>query len=234
MNLERNRKPSHQATMSRRDALKRVALAGAGVAMPNAWSGSAAAAGEGKTGPLTPIGRREALETLNAKECDILEAIVARLIPTDDNGPGAAEARAAHYIDRALAGPLSSSRKAYAAGLAAIDAYALAKRGRGFVSLAGADQDDVLTDIEKNVPTDVWPNASEFFELVRLHTIQGMFCDPYYGGNANFIGWNLIAYPGIRLAVNADDQRMQARPEPLRQSAYDLAMFAKRGGEHGH
>jgi gluconate 2-dehydrogenase gamma chain len=66
----------------------------------------------------------EALETLTAAEADTLEAIVARLIPSDENGPGAKEARAAHYIDRALSGPLRSSREAYAAGLAAIDAYA--------------------------------------------------------------------------------------------------------------
>jgi len=39
---------------------------------------------------------REALETLTAAESDTLEAIVARLIPSDENGPGAAEARAAH------------------------------------------------------------------------------------------------------------------------------------------
>src|SRR3984893_13222236 len=43
----------------------------------------------------------EALETLTAAEADTLEAIVARLIPSDENGPGATEARAAHYIDRA-------------------------------------------------------------------------------------------------------------------------------------
>ena len=34
---------------------------------------------------------RESLETLTAAESDTLEAIVARLIPTDENGPGAAE-----------------------------------------------------------------------------------------------------------------------------------------------
>ena len=51
---------------------------------------------------------REAYETLTATEADTLEAIVARLIPTDANGPGAIEARAAHYIDRALGGALAS------------------------------------------------------------------------------------------------------------------------------
>jgi gluconate 2-dehydrogenase gamma chain len=82
----------------------------------------------------------EALETLTATESDILEAIVARLIPTDDNGPGASEARAAHYIDRALAGPLSASRRAYAAGLAAVDAYTQSAKGAPFAKLVAQDR----------------------------------------------------------------------------------------------
>src|SRR5262252_5752947 len=89
----------------------------------------------------------EALETLTAAESDILEAIVARLIPSDENGPGAAEARAAHYIDRALTGPLHTFRESYAANLAATDAYALSTKGAEFAQLAAADQDAVLTDM---------------------------------------------------------------------------------------
>jgi len=176
----------------------------------------------------------EALETLTAAESDILEAIVARLIPTDENGPGAAEARAAHYIDRALAGPLSSSRRVYAAGLAAVDAYAQSTKGAPFTKLAAQDQDAVLSDMEKNVAKGFAPTSSAFFNLVRTHTIQGMFGDPYYGGNPNFVGWDLIGYPGIRLMVTEDDQRMSVKPTPNRRSAYDFEMFAKKGGGHGH
>ena len=65
--------------------------------------------------PKPQVQRLEALETLTAAEADTLEAIVARLIPSDANGPGATEARAAHYIDRALTGPLRASRGAYGA-----------------------------------------------------------------------------------------------------------------------
>ena len=42
---------------------------------------------------------REALETLTIPERQILEAAVARIIPTDANGPGAKEASAARYIE---------------------------------------------------------------------------------------------------------------------------------------
>src|SRR5438477_1311656 len=66
--------------------------------------------------PKLPTQRLEALETLTAAEADTLEAIAARIIPSDENGPGATEARAAHYIDRALTGPLRPWRNAYGAG----------------------------------------------------------------------------------------------------------------------
>src|SRR5262249_21442960 len=198
------------------------ALSGAPVAEPAAAQTSAAPP------------RREALETLTAAEGETLEAIVARLIPSDENGPGATEARAAHYIDRALTGPLRTSRTAYADGLAALDTYAQSKKGAPFVKLSASDQDAMLTDLEKNIATGFTPNAATFFNLVRTHTIQGTFCDPYYGGNANFVGWDFIGYPGIRLAVSADDQRMSARPKPVRESAYDNATFTMKGGSHGH
>jgi gluconate 2-dehydrogenase gamma chain len=175
----------------------------------------------------------EALETLTAAEADTLEAIVARLIPSDENGPGATEARAAHYIDRALTGPLRSSREAYADGLAAIDAHAQSKKGAAFARLSAPDQDAILTDMEKNVATGFMPNAATFFNLLRAHTIQGTFCDPYYGGNANFVGWDLIGFPSLRMAVGEDEQRLQA-PTPVRKSAYEDAMFTMRGGAHGH
>jgi gluconate 2-dehydrogenase gamma chain len=177
--------------------------------------------------------RPEALETLTAAEADTLEAVVARLIPSDENGPGATEARAAHYIDRALTGPLRASRDAYASGLAALDVYAQSKKGAAFARLSAADQDAVLTDLEKNVATGFVPNAATFFNLVRAHTIQGTFCDPYYGGNANFVGWDLIGFPGLRMTVDAEEQRMTA-PKPVRASAYDDAMFTLKGGAHGH
>jgi len=147
----------------------------------------------------------------------VLEAVCARLIPTDEHGPGAREARAAHYIDRALAGFLAPSRQAYAAGLAAIDKAAIDAHGLPFAKLSTADQDAVLHSIE----------ATPFFALVRGHTIQGTFCDPFYGGNANFVGWDLIGYPGVRTIVTPDEQRIGITLKPNHKSAYDYAMFTK-------
>ena len=125
------------------------------------------------------------------------------------------------------------SALASTAGLAAIDAYAQSKKGATFAQLSAPDRDAVLTDVEKNVATGFVPNAAAFFNLVRAHTIQGTFCDPYYGGNANFVGWDLIGFPGLRMAVGEDEQRMAA-PKSVRKSAYEDAMFTMKGGGHGH
>lgn len=162
----------------------------------------------------------EALETLTASEANILEAFCARLIPSDANGPGAKEARAAHYIDRALGGALASAREIYRSGLMALDAKAQASKGAPFAKLDAQMQDAVLIDFEKSDPT--------FFNQVRQHTIQGTFCDPYYGGNANFVGWDLLGYPGIRMTVSEQEEAMGAHPTPIRKSAYENPMFDRR------
>ncbi len=177
--------------------------------------------------------RVEAFETLTSAEAETLEALVARIIPSDESGPGAREARAAHYIDRALAGILSVSKTAYTIGLAAVDAYANEKHKSSYAQLSPALQDAVLTDIEKNTAPGFQPNSAAFFNLLRTHTIEGTFSDPYYGGNADFAGWDLIGYPGIRTTVMTEDQRINPAPKPERHSAYDEDMFTK-GSSHGH
>ena len=218
--------------LSRRALLKRIGVAGtAGMApAPVAGVSTHDHADVQAQAPAAPS--REAYETLTAAESDVLEAITARLIPSDASGPGAKEARAAHYIDRALAGPLSGFRANYSTGLAAVDAYARSKKGAPFAQLTAADQDAVMTDVQTGAATGFPAASSIFFALVRNHTIEGTFSDPYYGGNANFVGWDLIGYPGVRTSVSAAEQQMNTKITPNHRSAYDFAMFRK-GGTDG-
>lgn len=162
---------------------------------------------------------------LSAAEAATLEAIVARLIPADANGPGALEAGAARYIDGALGSALAAERSAYAAGLAAVEAYARSSAGNSFAALSAEAQDTVLTAIEQDRAPGFTPSSAAFFDLVLEHTLEGMFCDPHYGGNQGFVGWELVGYPGVRLAVSADEQRMSAELEPNYSSAYDNPQF---------
>lgn len=213
--------------ISRRELLKRAGAVSAAAVVP----ASSHQPVDSLPAAAQTAARPQPFEHLTAMESDVLEAIVARLIPSDATGPGAKEARAAHYIDRALGGALASSRPTYAVGLAAVDQIAHTSRGKAFKDLAPEEQDAILTDVE----------ATPFFALVRAHAIQGTFCDPYYGGNAGFVGWDLVGYPGVRTVVTADDQRLGAAVPPNHKSAYDYEMFTKatasvapsRGMNHG-
>ena len=169
------------------------------------------------------------LETLTAVEAGILDAVVARLIPDDALGPGAKQAGATRYIDRALTGALSSSRQAYADGLAALDRYARASRGKAFAELPPTDQDSVLIDVETGAATGFTGSSAAFFAMMLNHTHQGTFGDPYYGGNRDFIGWDLIRYPGVRTMVSATDQKALENRQlrPNHKSAYDYESFTK-------
>jgi len=203
------------SAISRRDVLKRLGTAGIAVfALP-------------ELSRVLSFQHRLLAQSsaLSATESATLAAVCARIIPTDEHGPGATEARAAVYIDRSLGGWLASSKDDYTAGLAEVDQAAQSRSGRRFAELGPADQDAILTSIEQ----------TPFFSLVRTHAIQGTFCDPAYGGNANFVGWDLLGYPGVRLNVTAADQRMTEYAKPVRRSAYDYAMFASSmGGVNGH
>jgi gluconate 2-dehydrogenase gamma chain len=213
------------AEISRRDLLKRAGAAGAvAAAVPtSAMSPDAQAAGQ------TPEPARDPLETLSPGEAETLDAMVARLIPSDANGPGAREARAAHYIDRALGGALAGFRETYLFGLTSLNTFANASKGARFSQLSATDQDELLSAVERNaVPGFGPPSDAIFFNLVLGHTLQGTFGDPYYGGNRDFAGWDLLRYPGVRLAVTPDEQKLDQRPRQLRMSAYDYEMFRTR------
>lgn len=211
--------------ITRRQVLQGVTLVGASAAVTPLIdkTATAQAAEAAATAP------REAFETLTARESDLLERIVERLIPSDEHGPGAKEARVAHYIDRALGGGLAESRAAYASGLESLDRYARSSRGKPFLELSGSDQDSVLIDCETGGATGFTGSSAQFFGMLLSHTRQGMFGDPYYGGNANFVGWDLIGYPGVRTAVSPADQKALEAGElkPIRRSAYDYASFNK-------
>lgn len=143
-------------------------------------------------------------------EALIVAAAVARIVPSDDSGPGAKEAGVVIYIDRQLAGPYGRDAHRYTKGPFVEDAprefghqgkatpgeiYHQGLQGlKGLDARSPAEQDEALRAME-NTP---------FFGLLRQHTIEGMFCDPAHGGNADLVGWQLVGFPGPRMN-NYDD-----------------------------
>jgi gluconate 2-dehydrogenase gamma chain len=165
---------------------------------------------------------RVPLRFFTAAEARVVAAACERIFPHDESGPGASDAGVVVYIDRQLAGPYGrdkyryvrppfvdsvaehgyqgreSPRQIYRAGIGALG---------DFADAPSSEQDGRLIALEK----------TRFFALLRTHTIEGMFCDPMHGGNADLAGWQLIGYPGPQMSYRNDvDQHFGRawRPEP--------------------
>ncbi len=214
--------------IDRRELLRRAALAGAGAVIP-ASLGVRRAGAAPATAPLGgPAG-----SVLAEQEAAALWAFVDRLVPSDGNGPGAVEVGALEYIERALEGELDHHLAAYRSGLKATDAYALSRFGKRLPELGAEQQDDVLLALEAgSVPGFAAGSSSgTFFSLVREHVIEGMFGDPYYGGNVGFAGWDLIGYPGVKISgVAPSEQSLGVVLQPVHRSAYDYPIFKAPSG----
>jgi gluconate 2-dehydrogenase gamma chain len=163
-----------------------------------------------------------------------LAAFVDRLIPKDELGPSASGSDVPVYINRALGDYLAGEKAAFIEGLEGTDALARRTQNAAFADLTPEKQDALLTSMD-NGAADGFPNARAFFNRARRLALEGMFGDPYYGGNKNFAGWDLIKYPGPRLATTADDQKMGVDIKPYHHSAYGTPGNGAPGGEnHGH
>jgi gluconate 2-dehydrogenase gamma chain len=154
---------------------------------------------------------------LTPAELLTLDAIAARLIPSDETGPGAREALVVRYIETALQADYAAHLDDYHRGLAATDRYSQTRFGRDFVDLAEREQDAVLATVERGDAAGFEQPSSVFFATVRRHTIEGMFGDPSWGGNLHQAGWNLIGYSGPKATWTAEEQAIQ--PIPARTDA---------------
>ena len=137
---------------------------------------------------------------LTATQWVTVEAITARIVPTDHQG-GAKEANCVNFIDKALANEDSASAPDFRFGLSALDLLCSETHGKPFADLSQEQQDSILVSLESG-SAEPWPvggaPAADFFELVRVLTIMGFMADPNYGGNNEMIGWQVARYPGPR------------------------------------
>jgi gluconate 2-dehydrogenase gamma chain len=157
-------------------------------------------------------------------EANVVDAIVDRLIPTDDLGLGAKDAGVTVFIDRQLTGPYGghdwlymqgpfsstslpsqglqsplTPRQQYRLGLAALASYCKATfGGRGFEQLSPDEQDKLLTSMEKGEVKLPGFDSKMLFTAIYTNTIEGYFADPIYGGNRDMAGWKLVGFPGVR------------------------------------
>lgn len=144
----------------------------------------------------------------NDEDSRTIRAFAERLMPGAPGKPGATDADVLNYIDLALSGAYKDEQEFYRHGLAQLDAHCKAAHGKAFRSLPAAQQDEVISALEHGkAPEFVWPAAPAFFNMLRRHTMEGMFADPIYGGNKDFAGWRLVGFPGAQMQFTAEDMQ---------------------------
>jgi len=138
------------------------------------------------------------LEFLTAEQAMEIDAITARIIPTDDT-PGAREAGVVYFIDRGLATFAADEQKTYREGLPELQARVneMFLGIQKFSAATPEQQDEILHSFDENAkpsrrPFRARPGAQDFFETLRQHTITGFLIDPDYGVNDSGAGWNVI------------------------------------------
>jgi gluconate 2-dehydrogenase gamma chain len=130
-------------------------------------------------------GHAVAFEYLDAGAAQALSALAAEIIPSDD-GPGATEAGAVHFIDRALATFDTEKRDQYKEGLRQIEVLRskLFPRSASVEGLTREQRRELIRGFE----------TSEFFEILRTHVVLGFVANPEYGGNSGKVGWKYIDF----------------------------------------
>jgi len=124
---------------------------------------------------------------LGSDEADDFAAIAARIIPTTDT-PGATEAGVVYFFDSAFAADMSGQLEGARDGLAAFNA-ALAEAYPGAERLSTLSEDDQDAFL-------MTQETGQFFNLAWAMTMFGFFSMEKYGGNKEYIGWDLIGFEG--------------------------------------
>ncbi len=122
---------------------------------------------------------------LSAAEASDVDAIAAQIVPGGAT-PGAREAGATHFIDRALATFFAAWAADFRTGLGEFGTrFRTANPQAASFAQAGGEQQLAFLKTVDHTP---------FFDSVRTLTLLGMFSSPKYGGNVGGAGWRLIGF----------------------------------------
>jgi gluconate 2-dehydrogenase gamma chain len=132
-------------------------------------------------------------------EAKCVIALCEQIIPKDKS-PGATDAGVIYYIDRQLAGVFHYDQQTYRNGIKNLQTWCTKKSGKLFELLVATEQQKVMKMMESNqIKETEWPQAqaSEFFNLVLSHTMQGFYGSPIHGGNKDYMSFEMlrIDYP---------------------------------------
>src|SRR5712692_5904470 len=182
--------------LSRRRFLLEASTGVSAIWLSANWPDILAAANDARKTAQSTAARK--FECFSTEEANEIDAITARIIPTDDT-PGAREAGVVYFIDRALTTFAFDTQKTCRNGLPELQAKAhvMFPSVEKFSAATPQQQDKLLQSFDQHGeavrrPFRSPPGAQSFFETVRAHTIMAFLIDPDSGGNNESVGWKVI------------------------------------------
>jgi gluconate 2-dehydrogenase gamma chain len=160
----------------------------------------------------------------NPEDFKVLSQACERIFPTDDLGPGAIDLDVPYYIDHQLAGAWGNNARdfmlgpfypgietqgfqshlrrneIFSQGIARIQSVSQEKYKKNFIDLTDKEQDELLTAFEKGKVPMQGVTSSDFFTLLRIGVLEGVYADPLYGGNRDMGGWKMKGFPGNQMS----------------------------------
>ncbi|HXR34140.1 MAG TPA: gluconate 2-dehydrogenase subunit 3 family protein [Verrucomicrobiae bacterium] len=183
---------------ARRDFLLQIGGAAGAAWITAQWPGMVAAAQHAHA--AARANPSPAFEVLTPEQAIEVEAVSSLIIPTDEL-PGAREAGAVYFIDRALKTFAADAKPVYAQGLAELNRMTSEMfPGLERFSVATPDQQEkVFAKLEEESQAgrgatgrSFTSSGMSFAETVWFHTLAGFLVDPEGGGNRDYVGWNVI------------------------------------------
>lgn len=152
------------------------------------------------------------------EDFDVLSKATERILPEDDNGPGAIELGVPYFIDKQLAGQWGENAKMYMKrpfqkgetplthgemflqGVRKINDVSQKQNDSDFADLDDEQQDKILESFEKDKIKMEKVSSAVFFSTLIQSTLEGAYSDPMYSGNKDMKGWAMKEYPGPRMS----------------------------------
>jgi hypothetical protein len=162
--------------VSRRDALKGIAVIGASLPVLNT-NVLANDHEHSKHGQAAKTAQKKApakAKFFNADQMALIATISELIIPTDDHSPGAIAAEVPQFIDLMISESPAETKKLWADGLAAMEKLSQGKHNVAFNKASKDQQVAILVEISRN---EMKPQTLEerFFKAIKNLTIDGYY-----------------------------------------------------------
>lgn len=180
------------------------------------------------------------------EDFSVLSWTTERILPEDDNGPGAIALGVPYFIDKQLAGAWGNNTDEYMKGpfiegedtqgfqsalnrgeifiqgIRKITEVSKNEFGDSFEELDEEQQIEVLTMFENGEIELQGVGSDTFFNMLIQGTLEGAYSDPLYGGNRNMDGWRMKEYPGPQSSyINVIEKEEFNFMDPISLSNYN-------------